>query len=171
MRDIKEGLFIDYTGDKRWYHHGQLHRENGPAVEWSNGSKEWFIRGQRHREDGPAVDYVVSTTRPKGLKQWYLYDETYFTEEAYQEQLQQFRRVDAIKPLYGITCISKRDFEPESWWRKTIRGYEHDVTRLDETPLRMNDLNEAYQKIHKLTTTEDVGYPRDNYRFVVEEVV
>jgi hypothetical protein len=38
------------------YHvNGKYHRENGPAVEFSDGYKEWIINGKRHREDGPAV--------------------------------------------------------------------------------------------------------------------
>ena len=55
---------IEYTvkvydnGDKYWYLNGKLHREDGPAVEWSNGSKEWWLNGELHREDGPAVECV-----------------------------------------------------------------------------------------------------------------
>jgi len=36
---------------------GKLHRENGPAVEHSNGSKAWYINGKRHREDGPSCEW------------------------------------------------------------------------------------------------------------------
>jgi len=35
---------------------GQLHREDGPAIEHLEGAKEWWLNGQRHREDGPAID-------------------------------------------------------------------------------------------------------------------
>ena len=27
---------------------GQLHREDGPAREWSDGSKEWYLNGNRY---------------------------------------------------------------------------------------------------------------------------
>lgn len=30
--------FVD--GSKYWYVHGKLHREDGPAIEWTNGTKE-----------------------------------------------------------------------------------------------------------------------------------
>lgn len=43
------------TGEKYWYQHGQLHREDGPAVEWANGGKMWYWENQCHREDGPAI--------------------------------------------------------------------------------------------------------------------
>ena len=36
---------------------GQLHRTDGPAVEYSDGSKEWYINGERHREDGPSIEF------------------------------------------------------------------------------------------------------------------
>ena len=63
----------DYTGiteypngTKKWYLNGELHREDGPAVEWADGSKVWFLNGENHREDGPAVEYT------DGDKWWYL---------------------------------------------------------------------------------------------------
>ena len=46
---------LDKYGDKRWYNEqDQLHREDGPSVEFVNGNKFWFINDQLHREDGPA---------------------------------------------------------------------------------------------------------------------
>ena len=57
---------VDSDGTKDWYLHGELHREDGPAVERSDGSKFWYLNGKRHREDGPAIEY------PNGEKQWYL---------------------------------------------------------------------------------------------------
>ena len=44
----------------------KLHREDGPAVEWSDGSKEWWFNGKLHREDGPAIE------DNNGNKTWYL---------------------------------------------------------------------------------------------------
>ena len=42
----------------RYYKNDEFHREDGPAIEWSNGYKEYYINGKRHREDGPAVEWV-----------------------------------------------------------------------------------------------------------------
>ena len=38
---------IDKDGTK-WYRNeqGQLHRTDGPAVEWADGSKEWWVNGK-----------------------------------------------------------------------------------------------------------------------------
>lgn len=50
----KDGLAIRTI----WTKQGQLHREDGPAVEDSDGSyKAWYVNGQLHREDGPAQIY------------------------------------------------------------------------------------------------------------------
>jgi ribosomal protein L21E len=56
----------DANGTKEWYLNGQLHREDGPAVECANGKKYWYLNGQRHREDGPAVECA------NGHKSWHL---------------------------------------------------------------------------------------------------
>jgi antitoxin component YwqK of YwqJK toxin-antitoxin module len=54
------------NGTKYWYLNGKLHREDGPAVEYSNGTKYWYLNDKQHREDGPAVEYS------NGTKCWYL---------------------------------------------------------------------------------------------------
>jgi hypothetical protein len=60
---------IDADGTKRWYINGNLHREDGPAIEYVDGNKSWWLNGKLHREDGPAVE------RAYGYKAWYLNDE------------------------------------------------------------------------------------------------
>ncbi len=56
----------DTFGNKYWYLNGKLHREDGPACEYTDGNKSWWKNGQRHREDGPAIEYY------DGTKYWYL---------------------------------------------------------------------------------------------------
>ena len=49
-----------------WYHLGKLHRDNGPAVIWSNGTQEWYQNGLLHRDnDLPAI------IRANGDQQWF----------------------------------------------------------------------------------------------------
>ena len=55
---------------------GELHREDGPAVEYADGTKHWYVDGKRHREDGPAVEYA------NGDKYWYV-DNLYYTFQEY----------------------------------------------------------------------------------------
>jgi hypothetical protein len=54
------------NGYKVYYIEGEPHREDGAAAIYANGDKEYYIKGKLHREDGPAIDYV------NGDKCWYL---------------------------------------------------------------------------------------------------
>ena len=63
---MKNGMIVDVWGDKKWYLHGELHREDGPAIERANGDKSWCLNGVRHRVDGPAEE------SSSGHKSWYI---------------------------------------------------------------------------------------------------
>lgn len=54
---MKNGLIISKSGDKHWYVNDILHREDGPAVEFTNGTKYWYIDGKIHRKGGPAIEW------------------------------------------------------------------------------------------------------------------
>jgi len=56
----------DSDGTRKWYMDGNLHREDGPAIETLNGARLWFLNGKLHRKDGPAIEYW------NGIKHWYL---------------------------------------------------------------------------------------------------
>ena len=62
-----DGPAIEYAdGTKVWYVNGQYHRTDGPAFEYAHGTKEWWVNGQCHRTDGPAVEYA------DGTKEWWV---------------------------------------------------------------------------------------------------
>ena len=64
---LKYRIAVDARGTRRYYNSAdQLHRTNGPAVEWRNGTKSWYQYGLRHRTDGPAIEYL------DGTKVWYI---------------------------------------------------------------------------------------------------
>ena len=66
---LKYRIEVDMFGTRRYYNSdNQLHRENGPAVEYVNGHVEWWQNGQHHRIDGPAIEWCG------GTKIWYQYD-------------------------------------------------------------------------------------------------
>ena len=65
----------DADGYKSWYLNGELHREDGPASEYADGTKYWYLNGELHREDGPAVEYA------DGYKSWYLNGEILTNKE------------------------------------------------------------------------------------------
>ena len=54
-----DGPAIEYAnGYKAWYQNGKLHRLDGPACEYADGSMAWYQDGNLHREDGPASEYA-----------------------------------------------------------------------------------------------------------------
>ena len=72
---IEYTVKVEADGYKEWYLNNQLHREDGPAIEYSNGSKSWYLNDQLHREDGPAVEYS------NGSKFWFLNGESMTEQE------------------------------------------------------------------------------------------
>jgi hypothetical protein len=36
-------MYVDTNGTKYWYLNGERHREDGPAIEWSDGEKWWYL--------------------------------------------------------------------------------------------------------------------------------
>jgi hypothetical protein len=66
---------INSYGDKYWYQNDQLHRLDGPAVEWANGDKFWYQNDQLHRLDGPAYESA------NGEKYYFIKDIEYSKEE------------------------------------------------------------------------------------------
>jgi hypothetical protein len=70
-----DGPAVEYvSGSKEWWVNGQLHRTDGPAIERANGDTSWYIHGKRHRTDGPAVEYV------SGSKYWYIRGQLHRTD-------------------------------------------------------------------------------------------
>ena len=68
----EDGPAVEYVdGAKKWYKHGELHRDDGPAIEYADGENEWYKNGKRHRDDGPAIEWA------DGDKAWYLNDIRY----------------------------------------------------------------------------------------------
>ena len=40
-------LTVSADGTRTWRHHGNLHRDDGPAVEWADGDRWWYRHGHR----------------------------------------------------------------------------------------------------------------------------
>lgn len=68
-----DGPAIEYeNGGKLWYQNDSLHRLDGPAYEHADGSKEWYVDSLLHRLDGPAVEYA------DGARFWFINGEEYY---------------------------------------------------------------------------------------------
>lgn len=73
---MSSNLEIDNIGNKIWKNKkSELHREDGPAVEFSNGTKMWIINNEFHRTEGPAVIHN------NGIVRYMLHDIDYATKE------------------------------------------------------------------------------------------
>jgi hypothetical protein len=54
--EVRDGRFVNESGDICWYKNGLLHREDGPAIDWPSGpgvgwSKRWFLNGVELSEE------------------------------------------------------------------------------------------------------------------------
>jgi hypothetical protein len=72
---------VDENKNIRWYNDkDQLHRLNGPAIEWAGSSKAWYVNGKLHRLDGPAIEYAFN------YKEWWV-DGKEMTEKEFNEYI------------------------------------------------------------------------------------
>jgi hypothetical protein len=68
----EDGPALVYSdGWEEWRIHGQLHREDGPARTLPEGDEEWWLNGERHRIDGPAWRSFKEPGRLV-LERWYV---------------------------------------------------------------------------------------------------
>jgi hypothetical protein len=105
--------YKSYQDDsKEWCKNGVYHREDGPAIEYSNGRKDWYIHGLLHRKDGPAIEDMY------GDKFWYK------NGKPHREDGPAFEYKDGGKEWYinGEYKGSDNDFTNESWkyFQKTL---------------------------------------------------
>ena len=87
----EDGPAVEYSdGSKSWYIHGERHREDGPACEYSCGTKWWYKHGKAHREDGPAYE------KANGYKYYWLEDIEY-TEKEYWKKIKELKKCKLFK--------------------------------------------------------------------------
>ena len=100
----ENGPACEYTdGDREWYVDGKPHRVDGPAIENADGSKHWWVDGKCHRIDGPAREYV------NGYKRWCVDGEEY-SEEEFNELMEEAKQLP----------LALRLIDPREW----VRNYE-----------------------------------------------
>lgn len=64
---LKYRVVVGSDGSRRYYNNlGQLHRDDGPAVEYTDGARLWYQSGVLHRTNGPA------TVRAGGYCEWWI---------------------------------------------------------------------------------------------------
>jgi hypothetical protein len=94
-------IHIDKDGDKFYFKDMKMtmrHREDGPAVELTDGYEGWYFNDMCHREDGPAVVY------PNGKKYWFLNGVEYSEEEHARRAAKTVElTLDQIAEKFGIS--------------------------------------------------------------------
>jgi hypothetical protein len=90
MKKKGEETFTDCWGNKFHYSGGNIHKLDGPAIEYRDGTKYWYQNGMRHRVDGPAVEF------DNGEKYWYLRDINFHNKEAFFDALTDEEKVIAL---------------------------------------------------------------------------
>lgn len=76
-----DGPAVEYAnGTNRWYRNDDLHRLDGPAVECVDGDKVWYQNGKCHRLDGPASEWA------DGTKYWFIEGKKY-TEAQFNKKI------------------------------------------------------------------------------------
>jgi hypothetical protein len=69
-----DGPAIEYAnGNRCWYIHNKLHRVDGPAFLWGSGDAHWYYNGLLHREDGPAIDNFHGSHGHQGSQEWLIH--------------------------------------------------------------------------------------------------
>jgi hypothetical protein len=98
IRHREDGPAVEYTdGDKEWFINGALHREDGPAFEYANDGNAWYINGKLHREDGPAIEYA------NGGNAWYINGEE-LTEKEFNTRMNPVElTLDEIASKFGVS--------------------------------------------------------------------
>src|SRR5690349_2879116 len=84
----EDGPAIEYAdGTKEWWRDGKFHRDDGAAIEDADGTKYWYRDGNLHRDDGPAIETA------DGIEYWHL-DGHAVTEEVFNAR----RRSEQASP-------------------------------------------------------------------------
>jgi hypothetical protein len=112
---MKNGCITDTWG-REWYLNDKLHREDGPAKEYTNGFREWYLNGNRHREDGPAVEHA------NGTRVWY------FNGKLHREDGPAVERADGSRS-WCLNDMYHREDGPaiehadgsRSWWVQGVQ--------------------------------------------------
>ena len=86
FRRVDEWGNIHYTNEN-----GEYHREDGPALEYTDGHKEWLINDKLHREDGPAIIWHDGD-------EWYYLNGFKYSKEDWEKEITKIK-LGRIKDL------------------------------------------------------------------------
>jgi len=158
---MKNGLIIEQDGTKLWYKEGNLHREDGPAIERADGTKCWCLNDRLHRADGPAIE------RADGSTEWYL--KGIWMGDGYKPDPELWERLTSTEanggPLLNGCFI---DLYETKYWYKDGERHREDGPAV-EWPNGskswcfhgkfLDDNDDGFWKLWELLTDEQRGNP------------
>lgn len=107
------------NGTKIWRNEkGLFHRDDGPAIEFSDGTKEWYKDGMRHREDGHAVE------RAGGIKEWWLNGVEY-TPIQFRIKMNEKNTINLQNDMYEALKAMHKAFVEQNWSSNNFMGTEY----------------------------------------------
>lgn len=74
------GMATYPSGTKKYFKDGKLHREDGPAIEWSTGGESWYVNGLKHRNDGPSFKNTNDT-----IRHWHMDGKVVSPQDVFEE--------------------------------------------------------------------------------------
>jgi hypothetical protein len=153
---------VGATGDRFWFKDGELHREDGPAIESNKGVGKWYKNGRIHRVDGPAIEY------PDGKKYWWLNDIEYPSEEEWKAALAKEKvtesKFTSSKKSRGIIYIDGKP-EPLIGDLENYEGRNISRDPKEGPAICWDDEDEEYwvnnKKVHVIYSTGNAYWYKD----------
>lgn len=138
---------VDEFGTKKWTNEiGLLHREDGPAIEYTSGSRSWYKNGLLHREDGPAIEHVDGTKEYWSNGKKYTKDFT----EIIKKELQNNKKLrQSVNEEYFIASIASEVYQA----REKAKLTQKQLSELSNVPIKtiekieQSDYNGNYTKL------------------------
>jgi hypothetical protein len=90
---------VEYSyGTKYWYKEGKLHREDGPAIEYTDGYKEWWIDGVQYSENVDIEDkFFLGKEKGKYDLEWVRFLD--------KEEIEEYPIIPGMKYVFYTTSI------------------------------------------------------------------
>lgn len=136
----ENGPAVIHRDYKQWWVNGFHHRDNGPAIEYTDGSYEWFVEGKRHRLDGPALANIRYSLGADNYYEYWIDGKFYSSKEDFvhaavcYQSAHPPKTINKIAKMLGLVPTSntsenleKKPFKPS----KRYLGYQ--VVRNGET--------------------------------------
>jgi len=157
----EDGPAIEYTdGSKSWYLNGELHREDGPAVEFASGARYWCLNGKYHREDGPAVEYS------NGTGEWWVNGKKLTQKEFEQMQKDKPTEIDSDRNKYWKNAdgLFHREDAPAIEWTNGIKSWylNGNIHREDGPAIERPDGSKGWWINNKELTQEEFEQMQKN---------